>query len=277
MNDQLIQQLTQAVQNMLQILQTASGASSGSVPPTSPDPTGYDDGDDGMPSGGGAGAMGDDDSDFGDDDDSAPPPSKPADATNASGGDSGGAGGAGSLHDRISSLERHTGLKKSAQRMSFSDRLEALEEEILGEAYEGPSVARVEQLEKALGHAAQAAEPAEDDSAPDVIDLGALIKTAIASAKEEFVAELDQRLDSRLGKSANVNSQHDLPDVDQLRVGRRKAVRPAIAGDEELIKSAQTWGLDGNLDETVSFGEILQLQYQAQVGGYLDDEDDSDE
>jgi hypothetical protein len=278
MDEQLKQQLIQAVQNMLQILQSSGGAAgaAGAVPPAggSDGTEGYDD-DSGMESGGAAGGMEDDD-DMGDDadmSDSAPPAGgngapPPAGGQAPPNGANPQQSGAGSLHDRIGRLESHTGLKKSASNLSFSQRLDLLEEDLLGEAYEGPTVARVEQLEKAAYSSV-----ATEEDVPESIDLGDLIKTAIDTAKKEFTAELDQRL----GKSAT----QELPSPEQLRgqarYGTRKAVVPENSADADLIKSARSWGFDDDLDAQVSFGDALRMSYLAQGGAaipYDDDEED---
>lgn len=276
----MIQQLTQAVQNMLTILQSAGQAGAAGVPPTSEDPTAGTDADPGMPPGGAAGAMDDDDDmdDDMDEDDAPPAPGQPPAGGAAPPPVPGGApaagnvSGAGSLHDRISNLETHTGLKKSASNATLADRLDALEEDLLGGAFDGPTVARVEQLEKAVrGSVAIVPEVVEEPEAPESIDLGELIKTAIAEVEAKFSAKLDDRL----GKSA------EIPSVESLRgtprVGARRSTATAIDGDAALVKSAQNWGMDADLDAPVSFGDLLRLQYQAQIGGLLTDEDEGDE
>ncbi|MDA0267539.1 MAG: hypothetical protein O3A14_11410 [Cyanobacteria bacterium] len=250
MDPQFLQQLAQIFQQGLTLTQQAMQQGGGGMMP----PDG--DGDEGP----GAGMM---------------PPGAPGgdgdeDDPNGMGAPDGdGMGGDGSLHDRVSALEDHTGLAKTAGERpgTMGDRLDFLEDEILGQQFDGPMLLRVQQLEKALGTVPDLA-----DSAPDEIPLEALIKSAAAQAARAAVAEMAG------------NSGGQLPSPQSMRktagrghIGERKAQQPLIRTDEQLVKAAQTWGLsDGDLDAPVSFGDVLQMQYEANKAGVafpLDDDD----
>lgn len=246
MDQQMIQALMGVFQQGLQILQQAQ--TGGSAPPG---PMGAAPGAPPMgqpPMGSGAPPMdddADDDEDMYDDDD--------GDMDDDAAGDDDGMGGGQSLHDRVSQLEGHTGLKKSA-RGSLSDRLDALESELLGQEYEGPMVDRVAQLEKAAGIS-------YTSDAPDEIPLDSLIKSAIQQGIQRGMAEL-------------VANDGNIPDVQSMRksargdrYGQRRGQR-TITTDAELVKAASQFGWDDDeLDEPVTLGDALMMQYHAQQGG----------
>jgi len=260
MDPNLIKQLMQSLQSALQILQTAQQSSTGD---NLADGTGDDDGD--MPD---PDMMGGDGG--GDDDDSTDPSAAGADpAADPSADPSSG----GNLHDRLSKLEHHTGLKKSA-RGSFSERLDLLEEDLLGELFDGPTIDRVRQLEKAAGvietdAVEEVEEPQEADEAPETIDLGNLIKAAIAEVKDDFVAIVDQKL-----AALNIDDE-ELPDSEVMRkaaksaqFGKRKSRPQAIGSDDDLSKSImQTWA-DEDLDQPATFGDALMVMTRADRSGY---------
>lgn len=250
MDQQMIQALMGVFQQGLQILQQAQ--TGGSAPPgmmgaaPGAPPMGQ------PPMGGGVPPMDDgmdedDDEDMYDEDDG-----DMDDMDDAAADD--GMGGGQSLHDRVSQLEGHTGLKKSA-RGSLGDRLDALESELLGQEYEGPMVDRVAQLEKAAG----ISYPSDD--APDEIPLDSLIKSAIQQGIQKGMAEL-------------VANDGDIPDVQSMRksargdrYGQRRGQR-TITTDAELVKAASQFGwADDELDEPVTLGDALMMQYHAQQGG----------
>lgn len=254
MDPQVTQQLTQLVQQMLQVLQSAGGG----APP-------MDDG--GM-----------------DDDMTPPPDAAPMDKDMMSGGaapmmddddddDMGGdmMGGA-SLHDRVQRLESHTGLKKSAQSTPISDRVDALERHWLGEEYDGPMVARVQQLEKAAGVLNKSAttaprqstpKPEPEDEAPDVIPLDSLIKAAIAEGVKAAVQQTPQPAPK------TEPEDDDLPSISEMRkaagrvsYGQRKRQRNTVETDAQLQKTAEEWGYsDSDLDKPVGFADLLMAQY----------------
>lgn len=188
------------------------------------------------------------------------------------GGDDDGDDGS-SLHERVKDLENHTGLAKSAQQGdSLAARIDALEDEILGVQYEGPMPARLRQLEKAAGVERTARQQAQQ-SAPDEISLDALIKSAI----QEGISQ---------GLAASSAQQNTLPNPQALRqtaaaasgAGGRRARAPHLQSDEALIKAARQWGLDtDDLDSTISFGDLLQMQYNAQQGGGVGPLDDGED
>ena len=184
-----------------------------------------------------------------------------------------GMGGGGSLHDRVSSLENHTGLKKSASTQGLKDRVTGLEEEILGTEYEGPLVERILQLEKAAGVSPQSVAPAagpQDDSAPAEIPLDALIKSAIQMGIQEGLAAI-----AATQTTQQQGTEDGLPTVDLMRksaasnhYGQRRAVPPAIKSDAALVKAAISLGWDGDdLDAPVGLGDLLLYQYHFGQGG----------
>jgi hypothetical protein len=273
MDPQTIQALMAVFQQGLQILQQAQGAAgapgapamAGGAPGMPPTTPGDDD-------------MGEDDDDqFADDagNDGAAPDGMDDDM------DGDGLGSA-SLHDRVSQLENHTGLKKSASGGTLGDRISALEDEILGVEYEGPMIQRVSQLEKAagVGPKPKASNPVED--APDEIPLDQLIKSAIQTGIQQAMAEK--------GITADVDDA-DLPDPATMRkaarqngnhYGQRRASAPVQQTDEQLAKSAAALGWDEeDLDAEPSLGDVLLLQYHTQQMGepmpFADDEDGDDD
>lgn len=294
MDPQTIQALMGVFQQGLQILQQAQsggaapggamGDPNGAPPMAGGDPGAAPGGAPGGAMGGGApGAppMGAGDDDEGDDD--------------MYGDDSGNSGGFGddaaedgmgtgqSLHDRVSQVERHTGLKKSANG-SLSDRITDLEVNILGTEYEGPMVERVGQLEKAAGVSQAKPKAAAPAAAPDEIPLDTLIKSAIQQGIKEGLAAIavsanqdeidpdDVIPDLRsMRKAANSNGQG--------RYGRRRGSAPISLSDEDLVKSAAQLGwAEDDLDQEFTLGDALQMQYNAQQSGeaipFADDDDD---
>jgi hypothetical protein len=261
MDPQTIQALMGVFQQGLQILQQAQGGGSapGAAPMGGPPMAGAAP----MGAGGPPGGPMMDEDDMDDDDDYADDDGNEGDETDM---DDDGMGGGQSLHDRVSQLEGHTGLKKSASG-SLSERLDALESELLGLEYEGPLVERVMQLEKAAG----INYPSND--APDEIPLDALIKSAIQAGISRGMAEL-------------AGSSDELPNPAKLRkgakdqrYGQRRGRSPQPQSDAELAKTAAQMGWDeGDLDEPVSLGDALLMQYHAQQSGealpFPDDDDD---
>ena len=116
-------------------------------------------------------------------------------------------------------------------------------------------VDRVAQLEKAAG----ISYPSDD--APDEIPLDSLIKSAIQQGIQKGMAEL-------------VANDGDIPDVQSMRksargdrYGQRRGQR-TITTDAELVKAASQFGwADDELDEPVTLGDALMMQYHAQQGG----------
>lgn len=284
MDPNLIQSLMAPLQQMLQILQQAQGAGAapGADPSAAPPgaaPAGGGPMDDSAPPG-----MEDDD----DDDD------RYGDDASLPGGDGGdpmavgddGMGGGASLHDRVSKLEGHTGLKKSASSpVGLLDRVAELEEVILGTEYEGPLGDRIGQLEKAAGVSTPkpATVAAESDEAPDEIPLDALIKSAIQAGIKEGMSAIAKTMPQRQG------DDDDLPNPATMRkaaangnhYGQRRAAPQAIAGDADLVKAAQNMGYtDEDLDAPASFGDLLMYQYHVGQGGQMlhsgDDDGDDD-
>lgn len=252
MDQQLLQQLMQVFQQGLTLLQQAQQGG------------GMDMGDGGgnMPPGADDAAMGGGDDDMG-------------------GGDDDDMGGGGSLHDRVSRLEDHTGLKKSASG-SLSDRVDALESELLGELYEGPMSLRVGQLEKAAGvSASPRSRQTEEIDAPDEIPLDSLIKSAIQQGISEGLSKLAEQQGLPVG---NLHSEYPNPASMRkaasgaVSYGTRKASPPSIQSDAELAKAAAAWGLsEDDLDQPMTFGDILQAQYYAAQNGTelpMGDDDD---
>lgn len=265
MDPQTIQALMGVFQQGLQILQQAQ--TGGGAP-------GADAGDmgGGMPADGG----GDDDM-YQQDGGNDAPDGMDDDASDM--GDDDGMGSSGSLHDRVSQLEDHTGLKKSATASTLPERLDALESEILGQEYEGPVVARVQQLEKALGtEAKESSDKPSDNDAPQEIPLDTLIKTAIQSGIQEGLAKIQSP------------STNDLPDPESMRKAARRnganhynqprRQATTMQGDEDLTKAAIACGWsDEDLDQEVTLGDMLLVQYHAQQAGsdipmFGDDDDE---
>jgi len=178
------------------------------------------------------------------------------------------------LHDRLSNLEAHTGLRKAAS-VPITAFLDNLESQYLGQEFEGPIPARVGQLETALGIDLSKSAAITDDDAPQEIALDSLIKTAMQGA----IAPLVQRMDRLEGQGDG----EGIPSVGSLRkaaraggvsVGRRRSGATTVQNDDDLTKAAQDWGLDGELDEKVTWGEALSLLYQGQKSGLLSTADD---
>ncbi len=168
-----------------------------------------------------------------------------------------------SLHNRLSKLERHTGLKKAASNTPIVKRIDRLENEVLGEEYEGSARDRVEQLESVtLGKAAKSSQKKRRDEAPDVIPLDALIKTAVATGIEKGLRQQNQR---KKKKSSLTPIQEMRKNAGNgIRYGSRKGQPVANSSDEALTKTAQNWGVDGSdLDAPVGFGDALMTLYQA--------------
>lgn len=257
LDQQQMSAMMAALQQVMQILQQA-GAGGGAAP--------------GGGMGGGMGAPPDDgggmddpdmdmDDDGGDDDPDM-------------GGDDGGGGA--SLHDRVSQLEDHTGLQKAAG-VPLTLRLDKLESEVLGQEYEGPAVQRVRQLEKSLGIQSRrrGGSRRQRGGAPDVIKLDDLFKSAVSQGVAQALEEM------------GVDRQpSDLPDPETLRknarqtqntYGQRRGTARSVT-DADLVKSAESWGWDeSTLDEPVSLGDVLQMQYMAAKAGMalpFDGEDD---
>jgi hypothetical protein len=260
---QVIQQLTQVFQQGLTILQAAGGAAT--------DPTADPMAD---PMGGGMPAMGDASADDGTDDMDM----MGGDDMGMGGDDMGMGGDDGNLHDRVSQLEDHTGLKKSAS-APIVVRLDNLEEHWLGETYEGSAVQRVAQLENVAGlrkaanqtrRTKQTRTPANQtrqDDAPDVIPLDSLIKAAIT----EGIAQV-------MKQQAPAAEDDELPSVESLRksgrrnqpvVTQRRGVPHAIQSDAALTKAAQAFGYsdEDDLDQPAGLGDYLLMQYHASRSG----------
>jgi hypothetical protein len=291
MDPQTIQALMGVFQQGLQILQQAQSggaapAAMGAPGAGAPPPPG---GDPGAAPGGPPGAppMGDGDGDEGDDD------MYGDDAGNPGGfGDDAAEDGMGtgqSLHDRVSQVERHTGLKKSANG-SLSDRIADLEIDILGTEYEGPMIERVGQLEKAAGVSPAKPKPASaaPAAAPDEIPLDTLIKSAIQQGIKEGLAAIAASADSQENGDDDIDPDV-IPDLRSMRkaansngkgrYGRRRGAAPISQSDEDLVKSAAHYGWgESDLDEEFTLGDALQMQYNAQQSGeaipFADDDDD---
>lgn len=271
MDQQMIQALMGVFQQGLQLLQQAQ---TGAAAP--PGPMG---GPPGAPSaaGGPPGAPMDGDDDMYADDDG-----NPGDMGDDAADDGMGTGQ--SLHDRVSQVERHTGLKKSADAGTLSDRITDLEVSLLGTEYEGPMVERVRQLEKTAGvgystgmRKSAAESPIED--APEEIPLDALIKSAIQQGIQQGMAALIAAGDE--------GGTDEIPDLTQMRkaarnggdhYGRRRGAAPVAQSDADLVKAAAGlgWAAD-ELDQPFSLGDALQMQYNAQQAGeaipFADDDD----
>lgn len=273
MDQQLIQSLMMCFQQGLTLLQQAQ-AGAGAGNPMGGD--GMDDGDmaggpdDGMDEGG----MGDGGA--------VPPPMADGEDGDMDDMDGTAMGGGGTLHDRVQQLESHTGLKKSAQSLPLGERVDALEDEILGQQFEGPMVQRVAQLEKAVGGDLH---KAADDEAPQEIPLDALIKSAIANGISQGMRQMRRELQ----KSAAADDGDDLPEPSTLRknarqatYGQRRGQQHTVSGDADLIKAAQDWGMDvgsdEDLDQPIGFGDAMMALYQITQNGeaipYSGDDDD---
>lgn len=176
--------------------------------------------------------------------------------------------GESSLHDRLSKLEQHTGLKKAASTTPIVKRVDRLENEVLGEEYEGSVRDRVAQLETVtLGKAAKSSKKKRDE-APDVIPLDDLIKTAVATGIEQGLKQRRNQGQRKSNKKSNLTSIQELRKNANVsggvQYGRRKSQPVANSSDEALTKTAQAWGVDSSdLDAPVSFGEALMTLYQA--------------
>lgn len=249
MDQQITQQLTGLLQQMLQVLQSTGGD------PTA-DPNAADDGTD----------M-----------DAPPTDGMDDDASPAAPGMDDDMGGGASLHDRVSKIEQHTGLKKSAG-APLAARVDTLEEAYLGEMYEGEMSDRIAQLEEAILTKSATVEkpaPVVEDEAPAEIPLGDLIKAATSAAVKEAMDAIAPLLQ----KSAQ--DDDGLPDLSKLRgaprVGDRKAQRAVGGDDAALVKAANAWGYnDSELDQPFTFGDALQAQWNAQQNGttlFSDDDD----
>lgn len=135
----------------------------------------------------------------------------------------------GNLHDRVSQLESHTGLKKSASSgLNLNGRLEMLERIHLGTPYEGEDADRVAQLEeRVLGKSAA-------NDAPEVIDFKSLIKAAVEEGR----------------KFGRAEAMAERPAPGQLRsVGKKKAqasLQKSAVGDDDTIDLAEL-GFGGSL------------------------------
>ncbi|HEY9752448.1 MAG TPA: hypothetical protein V6C46_05830 [Coleofasciculaceae cyanobacterium] len=245
MDQQLIQQLMQIFQQGLQVLQSAGGAQDQGMDDGDMDYGGDDDDmdeDNSPPMGGDD----DDDMDYGDDDDEPMPARK-------------------TLNERVKMLENHTGLMKKSAGATLATRLDDLEDAILGEQYDGSPLLRVRQLEKAAGLYKSASHPAKSDDAPDVIDLGDLIKSAIHQGIQEGLA-----------KSETTVSPEGRPSPGDMRkaarngahYGSRKAQRTTVSTDEDLSKAAQRFGYsEDELDKPVGLGDLLLMEWTANKAG----------
>lgn len=293
MDPKVVQALMQTLQQALQILQSASAA-----------PSGEPDGDEDEEMQGADASMGDDmgdedgdedgnemddadasmDDDMGDEDDddsldkdmdeTMPTPKKPGKMMG---------GGGSSLHDRISALESHTGLKKSASNLPLVQRVDALEDYHLGEQYEGSVLERVGQLEGVV--LGKSASDDDDDEAPEEIALDDLIKAAVAEGSKKAV----HLALSELGLTKSAGRSRELPNLQTMRkaaktgnptYGRRRSQAIEMT-DAQLQKSAQRWGMDGeDLDEPLTLGDSLQALFNAgrgsggTLGEFMEADDD---
>lgn len=256
MDQAAVQQLTQLLQQMLTVVQGMGG--DGGMDPGDADVDGTGNAMDGMDD---PNAMGEMDA-MGDD------PTAGVDPAGAGMED-------GTLHDRINQLETHTGLKKSAG-ATLLTRVDALEDAVLGQQWEGPLVDRVNQLSDALGvglqkTAKQTAKHAEakkqsKKEAPDEIALEDLIKTAV---KEAVLADRQ----TRQSPTADYPSPATLrkTPTQQVQVIEKETVRrsqPVIQTDEQLMKAAAEFGwTEEELDQEVGLGDVLMMQYNAERTG----------
>jgi hypothetical protein len=282
-NQQMIQALMGVFQQGLQILQQAQTGAAAPPGPMGGDPAAAPgDAPGGAPAAGGppGGAMDDDGDDDMYGDDQGNPGGMGDDASDD------GMGDGQSLHDRVSQLEGHTGLKKSAGG-SLCDRITGLEIDLLGTEYEGPMVERVRQLEKAAGvqpTRKSAVETAAEES-PDEIPLDALIKAATQAGIRQGVQEA---LATLIAQSDAGDSEGEIPDLSQMRkaarnggdrFGKRRGNAATVLSDADLVKSAAQLGWsEDELDQEFSLGDALQMQYNAQQAGeaipFADDDDD---
>lgn len=193
--------------------------------------------------------------------------------------------GGDSLHDRVRDLESHTGLAKAAQSGSLSDRIDDLEDEILGQQYEGPMPDRLTQLEKAAGVTRRASgqrqtapESADwsQQQAPDEIPLDTLIKSAIQEGIAQGLATQRQQPDYQNGNIPNPQALRKSAAATANQQGR-KGRQPHLQSDDDLVKAAKQWGMEGDLDAPATFGDLLQLQYNAQMGGGTGPLDDGED
>ncbi|MGL5062221.1 MAG: hypothetical protein ACRC62_19775 [Microcoleus sp.] len=161
----------------------------------------------------------------------------------------------GNLHDRISQLESHTGLKKSASSgLNLNGRLELLERIHLGTPYEGETVDRVAQLEeKVLGKSAA-------NAAPEVIDFKSLIKAAVEEGR----------------KAGRAEAMAERPAPGQLRsVGKKKAqasLQKSAVDDDDAIDLAEL-GFGGSLQALYVMNGVARGGGMS-VSNYDDGDDD---
>jgi hypothetical protein len=201
----------------------------------------------------------------------------------------------GNLHDRVSQLESHTGLQKSAGNLPLIHRLDALEEHWLGESYQGSAGDRVDQLENViLGKSAQSSSGAATrtqnptvDDAPDEIDLPSLIKAAASAGAKQGAKEATAAIAALLSQETNIEG--NLPPLNHLRktartpvVGERRGQVPKDQGYDKLAKAAAIWGYEegafdeDRLDEPAGsiFGRAMQvLLNNPQQATSFDDDD----
>lgn len=247
MSPEQIQAMLQTLKQLLQMVESAAGgggeldqaADDGMDDPSMMDGEQmYDD--DGMddPS-----MMGDDMADDGMDD-----PSMMGDDDELT-PDMGGDGGmAGNLDDRVAQLEQHTGLKKAATAyLTLDERLDQLEEIHLGQAYEGPDLDRIRQLETKAPRLRKALAQQTAAEAPDQIDLQDLIKAAVAEGVKAGRAQAQQ--------------EAGLPNLGALRnVSNRRAQATTVRSEDDLRKSVAGQEDDLDLSE-IGFGGALQGLY----------------
>ena len=247
MDKELLQQLSQVFQQGLKILQNA-GAAGGDDDEDDEDlDTGADmDDDEDEDDEGGFDMDGGDDDDDEDEDDDADDEDDEDDADEDDDMEDDDEGGdmPDNLHDRISKLEQHTGLKKFAKSgdMPLVLRLDNLEEHYLGETYEGTPYERTSQLEGYTGTGLA------KSASPNVIPLDSLIKSAIGAGS---ASDDDYPSPASLRKSA-------------VRYGTSRRSTHAIASDDDLTKAAESWGYDEDeLDEPIGLADLLRAQIHA--------------
>ena len=253
MDEAVVQQLTQLLQQMLSVLQGQGGA--GGMDPGAADVDGTGDAMEGMddPNAmGDMGAMGDDPTAGGDD------PTAPAMED-------------GTLHDRINQLETHTGLKKAAG-ATLLTRVDALEDAVLGQQWEGPLVDRIEQLSQAIGLQKTAKQPpAKQPDAkkepPDEIAIEDLIKSAV---REAIIVDRQTRQAPAATDYPSLETLRKTP-AQQVQVVERGAPRRSqtvIQTDDELMKAAAELGwTEADLDQEIGIGDVLLMQYNAEQSG----------